>query len=111
MRLTVDGEIARLEPIQASFSGWSHGHLICLFKADIQLKRQRTKIVVTDGNFADDPGNYRIAMKGRSGAKIEKASVPPLVSRAKPVALVKLAKPKKQAAVTAQGEAVLDQLR
>lgn len=110
LQLTVDGRIVRFEPVQATYRGWSHRHLECLFKADVQLERERSEIVVTDGNFANSQGKYRIAMKGRSGAKIENANVPLLVSRAKPVELAKLKKQQKQDVAKAQGEVVLEQL-
>jgi len=41
-------------------------------------------------NFVETTGHYRIAMKGRSGTTIENSTVPPILSRAKPVLLAKL---------------------
>ena len=65
---------------------------------------------MTDGNFPKVPGKFRIAMKGRSGVKVENATVPPIVSRAKPVELADLTEPQKKSAARAQGEFLLDQL-
>ena len=90
MRLTVDGDRVSLEPVRADHSGWSHLHLTCLLRAEVPLTEQPKKIVGSDGNFLDDPGNYRIAMKGRSGVKIDKANDPPIVTKAKPVQVTEL---------------------
>ncbi|MDA7979707.1 MAG: hypothetical protein MPJ50_13150 [Pirellulales bacterium] len=108
LELTVAGEKSPFEPIRAEFSGWSHLHLTCLFKAEISLTQQPRTIVFTDGNFHKALGKYRIAMKGRSGAKMAKSTVPPLVSRAKPVVLAKLTPEQNQAATRAEGEFALD---
>lgn len=106
MQVTIDGDGQRPKPLRADYSGWSHRHLLCLFKVDVKLSRKPTTIVVTDRNFLDTPGKYRIAMKGRSGAKLEKSSVPPTVSRARPVELSKLSQKKKQTAARAFGQFV-----
>lgn len=104
MHLTIDGECSPLKPIRADYSGRSHVQLTCLLRSDILLTEQPKKIIVTDGNFLDSPGDYRIAMKGRSGAKMVEPTVPPLVTRAKPVVLSKLTKQQKQAAARAEGQ-------
>jgi len=83
--------------------------LTCLLRADFAFTKPLTKIALTDGNFPDAQGNFRIAMKGRSGVKIEKATVPLLVSRAKPVVLPTLTKSQKEIATSARGEVVPDQ--
>lgn len=107
--LKVDGKTVPLKGLRASVSGWSHPHLVCLLKADVQTKRSGARISVTDGNFPDAPGQFRIAMKGRSGASIENASVPTTVSRAKGVSLEDLTNQQRRMALTAKGEIVLDQ--
>ena len=109
--LTVEGERAPLKPIRADFSGWGHPRLTCLLKAEVVLTHQLQTIVVADSNFLDVPGSYRLAMKGRSGVKMEKSTVPALASRAKPVVLSKLTKFQKEAAARAEGEFVLEQAR
>ena len=108
MRVTIDGERVSLQAVRAVYTGWSHVHLTCLLKTEIEMGRERTSIVVTDTNFPKTPGHFRFAMKGRSGATIENATVPPTLSRAKPVALAELAKPQREAAAKAKGEIVLD---
>lgn len=105
--VTMDGATRTVRPIRATYSGWSHGHLACLLIADVSLTKKQKTIVVTDRNFLDVPGEYRIALKGRSGAILEKSSTPLLVSRADPVDLAKLTKAQKQAATRAMGEFVL----
>ena len=109
LRVTVNGKCSPVKSIRADYTGWSHRHLTCLLRADIQLSNDAKKIVVTDGNFPDASGNYRIAIKARSGATMEKASVPPLVMRAKPVVLAKLKKEQKLAATRAEGTFLLKQ--
>ncbi len=111
LHLTIDGESSPLEPVRAEYSGWSHRQLTCLLKAEVLLTQQLKTIIVTDGNFLDTPGNYRIAMKGRSGAKMETSTVSTLVTRAKPVALAKLTKLQKLATARARGEFALEQGR
>ncbi|MEM9826040.1 MAG: hypothetical protein AAF958_05600 [Planctomycetota bacterium] len=106
LQLDVKGAKVPVQPLRASYTGWSHRHLVCLLKADVSFDQERTKIVVTDANFPDVPGSYRIALKGRSGVNIDDASVPQLVSDAKSVYPAKLPKSKKQAALTAEGQVV-----
>ena len=107
MRLTANGKASHFKPIQSGFTGFSHRKLTCLLKAEVLLTQNTTTIEVTDGNFLEVPGNYRIAMKSRSGVEMENANVPPLVTRAKSVDLTTLTKNQKQAAVRAQGEFAL----
>lgn len=111
MRLTVDGKSSPIKPIKANYSGWSHLHLNCLLKAQIRLSPEPKNIVVTDANFLDAPGNYRIAMKGRSGAKMESSPVPSTTSRAKPIVLVKMSEPEKQTATRVEGKFSLAEQR
>lgn len=59
-------------------------------------------------NFVETTGHYRIAMKGRSGTTIENSTVPPILSRTKPVLLAELARPKREAASRTKGQIVLD---
>ncbi|HAY81836.1 MAG TPA: hypothetical protein DCY79_18690 [Planctomycetaceae bacterium] len=107
LRLSVDGKSTPLQPIRAEYSGWSHRHLTCLLKADVALTQRPQKLVVTDGNFCDAPGNYRIAMKPRSGVRMKNSTVSPTLTRAKPIVLMALTKPQQQAAARAQGEFAL----
>ncbi len=111
MRLTIDGKPSAFKPIRADYSGWSHRHLTCLLKAEILLAEQRKTIILTDSNLLNTPGSYRIAMKGRSGAKMENSTVPPLVTRAKPVKLTSLTNKQKQVATRAQADFALEQGR
>ncbi|MCP4191156.1 MAG: hypothetical protein GY768_11075 [Planctomycetaceae bacterium] len=107
MVVTLDGDPVILKPIRADYSGWSHRHLTCLLKAEVKPSEKLLTIVVTDGNYLDAPGEYRIAMKGRSGTKMKKSKLVPTVSRAKPVELANLTKKKKQAATRVEGEFVI----
>ncbi len=107
MGVIVDGESVPLHAVRADYRGWSHVHLTFLLKAEIHTNRERTSILVTDANFVETPGHYRIAMKGRSGTTIENSTVPPMLSRAKPVLLSELARPKREAASRAKGQIVL----
>ena len=109
MRLTIEGQRFPLKPIRAEYSGWSHQQLTCLLKAEVPFTEQLKKVVVTDGNFLDTPGSYRIAMKDRSGVTMENSTVATMVTRAKSVDLSKLTEPEKQAATRAQGEFALEQ--
>ncbi|MEM6365582.1 MAG: hypothetical protein AAF745_14230, partial [Planctomycetota bacterium] len=108
LRLSIDDHSIGFRPVRASYSGWSHRHLVCLFKADVALKRQRSEIVVTDGNFPQTLGNYRIAMKGRSGAQVENTTAALLVSKAEPISLAKLSEAERKAAAQAKGVIVLE---
>lgn len=110
IEVTVDGQPSQVKPIRAEYTGWSHRHLSCLFRAEIELAPRRKTIAVTDGNFLDTPGNYRIAMKARSGAMIENTNVPSVVSRAKPVELAKRARAEKRKATYATGECYITQV-
>ncbi|MEM9364847.1 MAG: hypothetical protein AAGD07_02550 [Planctomycetota bacterium] len=85
--LTVDGHAVPWEPIRSSYSGWSHRQLSCLFAAYVRLTARPTRIVVADHSFPQNPGEYRIAMKSRSGAKMADSTVPVLVSGAQAVSL------------------------
>jgi hypothetical protein len=103
LRVTVDGKCLPVKGLRADYTGWSHRHLTCLLKTDIQLTEDAMTIVVIDGNYPDEPGNYRIAMKARSGATMKTSNVSPLVMRAKPVVLAKLKKEQKKVATRAEG--------
>lgn len=110
IRVIVDGERVALHAVRADYTGWSHVHLSCLLKAEIKLTEKRASILVSDANFPKTPGQYRIAMKGRSGAMVNDATVPPIISRAKPVALVDLTEEQKTAATKAIAEVMLDRI-
>ena len=103
LHVTVDGKRSAVESIRANYTGWSHGHLTCLFKANCQLNDKAVPIAVTDGNFPDAPGAYRLAMKSRSGATMRESNVPTLITQAKPVAFERLNKQQKQSATRAVG--------
>ncbi|MEM6689388.1 MAG: hypothetical protein AAF664_08185 [Planctomycetota bacterium] len=105
---TIGEEQIRFEPVQASYSGWSHRQLVCLFRANLTDEPHRRMIKLIDGNFANVPGTYRIALKGRSGAKIENATVPPIVSRSRPILLTDLTSAEKKQATTVEGAIVID---
>ncbi|MEM6777104.1 MAG: hypothetical protein AAF670_05580 [Planctomycetota bacterium] len=107
--VTFGGETLHLQPLRANYTGWSHRHLVCLLKADISPTDSVTKIVIIDKNFPDIPGHYRIAMKGRSGVKVENTNVPPIVSRAKEATPSKERKERRLALSTAKGDVVLDE--
>lgn len=110
INVTVGGDRIELQSVRASFSGWSHQHLACLFKAELSPKQSKMAIVVKDDNFPEAIGDYRIALKGRSGAKIQDASVPTMISRAKPVAMEKLTKRERKAATKAEAVLVIEGL-
>ena len=105
--ITIDGMPSPVEAIQASYSGWSHKHLTCLLKANVTLDSKPKKIVVSDGNFHDSPGDYRIAMKSRSGAVLERSTVPVLTGRADARTLTDLTKLERKEFTQAQGDVSL----
>lgn len=111
LRVTLDGERSMLQPVRADHSGWSHLNLTCLLKTEIDLSERPKTIVVTDQNFVEDPGSYRIAMKSRSGVTIDKSNVEPIITKAKPVRVTELKKQKKLAAMRAQAEFALEPSR
>ncbi|MEL7267231.1 MAG: hypothetical protein AAFP69_20800, partial [Planctomycetota bacterium] len=96
-----------VKAMRASYSGWSHRHLVCLLKADITPKALSSKIEVDDNNFPAAPGSYRIALKGRSGVSLKNATVPPIISGAKPVDPSTLSKTQRRAASRAEAEVIL----
>lgn len=104
MLLSVDGENSSLKPIRAEYLGWSHRHLVCYLRREVRLTNQSKTILLTDGNFPNAPGNYRIAMKGYSGAKMENPTIPALVSRAEPVEIYQLNEEQKEMATRAKAE-------
>ena len=110
IQVTINGEEQPVKPLRAVYSGWSHRHLSCLVRVDAKLTDPRAAITVTDRNFLDTPGKYRLAMKARRGAKLEDSSVPLLVSRAQPVELVKLSKKEKHSATRAAGTFVFAEI-
>ncbi len=105
--ITIDGKPSSVEAIQASYSGWSHKHLICLLKANVTLSSEPKRIVVSDGNFHDSPGDYRLAMKSRSGAVLEHGTVPVLTSHADAITLTGLTTLERKDATQAQGDVSL----
>ena len=102
--ITIDGTTSPVEAIQASYSGWSHKHLICLLKANVTLSSEPKRIVVSDGNFHASPGDYRLAMKSRSGAVLQDATVPVLTSNTDPITLTSLTALERKEATQAQGD-------
>lgn len=104
LQLEVDGSVFPIHPVGVEYSGWSHRYLTCLFRGEVQLAATTKTITVTDNNFRDTPGGYRIAMKGISGARMEPSSVPPTVSRATSVVLKGMSQREKEAATTVTGK-------
>ena len=102
--LELDGKPLQLKPVSADYAGWSHRHLTALMRANVTLAEQSKTISVLDTNFPDALGNYRIAMKARSGVSLENSNVPLLTSRARSVQLCKMAKVEREAATRAAGE-------
>ncbi|MEM0925963.1 MAG: hypothetical protein AAGJ83_07990 [Planctomycetota bacterium] len=108
MRLTLDGESAAIKPVRADYSGWSHPHLTCLFRAELEAFDRSASIAFSDENFPNASGSYRIAMKGRSGVRVINSTVPALVSQARPVELEDLSKSQRATVMMAKGEIVVD---
>ncbi|MEM6690189.1 MAG: hypothetical protein AAF664_12220 [Planctomycetota bacterium] len=108
MSLVIDGETVQLSPLSASYSGWSHRKLSCLLAAEIELSRKKKRVSITDRNFSDTPGHYRMALKSRSGAQIENSTKPLLISKMEPVVLSTLEEPQKLDATTAQADFFID---
>ena len=81
--------------------------MICLLKANVTLDSKPKKIVVSDGNFHDSLGNYRIAMKSRSGAVLERSTVPVLTGRTDARTLTDLTKLERKEFTQAQGDVSL----
>lgn len=102
--VTSDKSPCALKPIRGEYFGWKHRHLMCVLEANIHLSQQPTAIVLTDRNFFDAPGSYRIAIKGRSGTIMSNSSVPPVLLRAKPSNWMELNKQQKEAAARAEAE-------
>lgn len=104
MHLKVADQPLQCKPVRADYAGWSHGHLNSLVRADISLSGQAKSISVSDKNFTDVPGSYRIAMKARSGVKLVNSTVPLLTSKAKSVDLLKMPISEREAATSALGK-------
>ena len=95
------GQSVELIPQRADFTGWSHVHLNCLLAADIELSNTPKNLELRDTNWLETPGDYRIAMKNRSGVRIGKPNVPAMVAKSKRVDLTKLSEQERSAATRA----------
>lgn len=104
MLLSLDGKKTVLKPVRGSYSGWSHPHLSVLLRADIRLSDQKQTVVIADRNFPNASGDYRIAIKGRSGAILEGGSARSLVSKVEPVRWEKLTDEQKSIVSRVQAE-------
>ena len=104
MNFSVDGKDGSLEPLHAVYSGWSHRYLNCLFRGEVLLSGEPKRVVLTDRNFVDTPGEYRIALKARSGASLRESNAAALLTNAEPVRLAELPEQQKRAATRAEGE-------
>ncbi|MCO6456075.1 MAG: hypothetical protein J5I93_12315, partial [Pirellulaceae bacterium] len=81
LTVLLDDQPQTIQPVETRRGTLHHVQLECVYHVPLPPGGQLMRLELLDRNFAADPGNHRMAAKGRGDVQLDDCSVPPILAR------------------------------